>query len=170
MATPGAAISLGEDRAAMLTINNKGGSLHRIGFLDLKQYQFDGVVSIRVAFSKTGAGRWLTALGTAAAGGAMGGIVNGATGTQTNLFTPYFPGGPGNEAIAAPRDGKNLYVLNTDTHELSVIDVQRVTIARRVEVNHSATAIHIAPDGKHLWCIGQGVFQTLDPASTPTPN
>ncbi len=160
----GEAISLGDDYAAVLITNKKGGTLHRVALLDLKQFTVNSIVTISAQkFSESGAGRFLTALGVAAAEGAVEGVATGLSGTQTNLFPGgYYPGVPGNEALAAQPDGQQLYVLNVDTHELSFVNVQTATVVRRVEVDHSVTKIAVAADHKHLYGVGPGAIQTLD--------
>lgn len=161
---PGATISLGEDRAAILVTSHKGESLHRIALLDLKQFKLESMVVVGHAqFSKTTTGRWLTALGGAAAEGAIGAVVLGTTGVDPPM-NPYFPGGPGRETLVAPRNGKNqnLYVFDPDTHLLRVVDVEKAEVLRQTELDHSVTFIEVGHDGRWLYCEGTGVFHTID--------
>jgi DNA-binding beta-propeller fold protein YncE len=155
---PGETISLGEDRAAILITSKKGGTLHRVALLDLKRFQLDGVLAVmsRGEQSKIARDRFFTVMAAAALVGSPF-----APGAGEVLWTGL-TGGPANETLAASPDGRKLYVLDTDTHELSVIDVETAAIVRRTEVDHSVTTIQVALDGRHLICAGASVLHTVD--------
>ena len=172
---PGEAIGLGEDHAAILITNKKGGSLHRVALLDLKQLQMDSIVTTMNSTeqSKIVARRWLEVLGVAALEGAAEGAIGAGAGipTPTTLFpVPSAPRGLANESLAAGLDGRNLYVLDTDVHKVSVVDVQTAAVVGHIPVHNSVALIQVTPDGKHLYCAGTGFFQTIDLESNKKAN
>jgi len=113
--------------------------------------------------SKIAAGRWLETIAIAAIAGAAEGAIGAYGGVPPpNLFNIPLPEGLANESLAARPDGRSLYVLDTDVHKVSVIDVQTATVLGRIPVNNSVTSIQVAQDGKHLLCGGAGFLQAVD--------
>lgn len=161
----GGAITLGDGRAAILIVNKKGGSLHRVAVLDLKEFRVENVITTMTKGdqSRIIGQRWLQFLGAAAMQGAIEGAVTGATGVPSNLFSGYAsaPSGIANEAIAASSNGQTLYVLNTDTHKVTVVNVQSGKTVGFIPVDDSTTMIWANPDGKHLTCAGFGYWKYL---------
>ncbi len=158
---PGEAISLGEDRAAVLVTNNKGASLHRVALLDLKNLQLYSVVVTmsRGQRAKILAGRIGISLAVAAAEGAAGGALGAA---PTLLLPVYVPSlGFANEFLATGPDGAKLYALDTDVHEVTVVDVKTGAAERRIPVAKSVTIIRLARNGRYLVCVGPGFIQEI---------
>lgn len=156
---PGETITLGEDHTAILIAKKKGGSLHRVALIDLTKLQVDSIVITmsKAEQSKIMTGRWLETMAVVALGGAMRGAL-------------VLPQGLANESLAARSDGRSLYVLDTDVHKVSVIDVQTATVLGRIPVNYSVTTIQVAQDGKHLLCAGAGFLQAVDLESSKMTN
>jgi DNA-binding beta-propeller fold protein YncE len=156
---PGETITVGEDHAAILIAKKKGGSLHRVALIDLKKLQVDSIVTTmsKGEQSKIITGRWLETMAVVALGGAMRGVL-------------VLPEGLANEFLAARSDGTTLYVLDTDIHKVSVIDIQSATVSARIPVNNSVTTIQVAQDGKHLLCAGPGFLQAVDLESSKMTN
>jgi DNA-binding beta-propeller fold protein YncE len=59
-----------------------------------------------------------------------------------------------NESLAARPDGKFLFSLDLDGHEVTVIDVPAATVVKRIPVNSSVYKLQVSTDGKHLICVG----------------
>jgi len=162
---PGETITMGEDHAAILIAKKNGGSLHRVALIDLKKLQVDSIVTTmsKGEQSKIFAGRLLETLAIAAVAGAAGGAIGAYGGIPPpNLFNIPLPQGLANEFLAARPDGRSLYVLDTDIHKVSVIDIQSATVLGRIPVNDLVTTIQVAQDGKHLLCAGAGFLQAVD--------
>lgn len=169
---PGETIALGEDHAAILITKKRGESVHRVALLNLKELQLDGVLATmtRGERAKILSGRIGKAMGEAALEGAAAGALGAAYGPGSfgtpppMLFLPtpvpnlFFA----NEALAARPDGRDLYVLDRDTHKVLVIDVKTASVERRIAVDHPVTAIAVAGDGKHLICAGTGFRREID--------
>jgi DNA-binding beta-propeller fold protein YncE len=136
---PAETITVGTDHAAMLICDKSGESLHRVALLDLQQLQVDSILPTLSPGEASGikAGRFVTAL-------LMPGVM------AASLLSPL-----SNEALAARPDGKFLYALDVDAHEVTVIDVQSATVAGRIRVNDSITRFRVSSDGKRLFCIGK---------------
>lgn len=170
---PGETISLGENRAAILVTGRTGNSVHRVALLNLTQFRLDAIVTTMSAGqrAKTRSSRLLKMVGQNALAGALNGGIAAGYGTPS-FGAPAAPqpfGAPvidwwalGNEVLATAPDGENLYVLNTDTHEVSVIDVKDAAVVRRIKVDGSVNQIQISANGKHLICIGPGLLRELD--------
>lgn len=143
---PGETISLGNDHAAIQINKKNGGSIHKVALVDLKQLQIDAIVrtmsSGQIAAARTG--RFLAAFGMSMA---TGGIF---------IFVPNFAQ---NAALAAPADGRFLYVLDLEFHEITVVDVQSATAVKRIPVNNTITRVKVSADGKHLICFGKKTQQ-----------
>ncbi len=56
-------------------------------------------------------------------------------------------------------DGRFLFALDLEGHEIIVVDVQTAAVVRRIPVNHSVTKLKVAADGKHLICFGKTTQQ-----------
>jgi hypothetical protein len=156
---PGETITVGEDHAAILIAKKKGGSLHRVALINLKKLQVDSIVTTmsKAEQSKIVTGRWLETMAVVALGGAMRGAL-------------ALPQGLTNEFLAARPDRTTLYVLDTDIHKVSVIDIQSATVLGRIPVSNSVTTIQVAQDGKHLLCAGPGFLQAVDMESSKMTN
>jgi hypothetical protein len=50
-------------------------------------------------------------------------------------------------------------VLDAESHEVTVVDVQTATVVRRISVNNSVTKVQVSSDGKHLICFGKKTQQ-----------
>lgn len=180
---PGETISLGEDHAAILITSKEGGSLHQVALLDLKQFQLDSILTTMSSAeqAKILRSRWLKALGIAAAGtaGSMA-LARAEEAARAPVILPADPSSSlnslinsislTNESLAARSDGQKLYVLDTDSHEVTVIDVQTAAVVGRIPVHKLVTKIQIAPDGKHLICAGIGLLREIDLESTKMAN
>lgn len=161
---PGETISLGEDHAAILISKRDGTSPHRVALLDLKQLQVDSIVVTLSAAerAKIRNGRIVKAVALDAAVGALGGaaVAAGTTGIFA-LITPNLH--LTNELLAARPDGRYLYTLDLDSHEVTVIDVQAGSALRRIPVHHSVSKLQVSSDGKHLHLLDDGkIVQTID--------
>jgi sugar lactone lactonase YvrE len=62
---------------------------------------------------------------------------------------------PGNEALASRPDGKFLYVLDTDIHAVTIVDVADATVLKRIPVDKSVNRVEVSSDGKDLLCVGK---------------
>jgi len=144
---PGETISMGEDHAAMLIVSAKGGTSHRVALLDLKQLRVDSIVRTMTAgeSGKIRTERYALAF---ALGMLPGGL--GPAGFTGAMLSSGFT----NEMLAARPDGKFLYTLDTDSHEVTIVDVQAGTVLSRLPVNHSIERLQVTADGKHLLCLG----------------
>jgi hypothetical protein len=144
---PGETITLGEDHAAMLINNKHGGSSHKVALLDMKKLQVDCIIPTMTAGEKAGI-RTSHILAAVALTAATGG---------TLVFSPNLT--LRNESLAARRDGRFLFALDVESHEVTVVDVQRGAIVRRISVDHSITKLKVSSDGKHLICFGKKTQQ-----------
>jgi len=167
---PGETISVAGDRAAMLIVGANGATRHRVALLDLKQLQVDTIVRTMTAAEENriraaNMSKFLleSALQGAVARGLMAGATHGMTGPYVyNLMLPAIPlAGFTNEMLAARSDGKYLYALDTDSHEVTVIDVSAGTVLKRIPVDHSIALLQPTADGKHLLCLGKQ-FQRIN--------
>lgn len=140
---PGETISLGDDRAAMLIDGKNGFSQHRLALIDLKKLEVDAIIPTLSAseISKIRTDRFLLALTLTAA--TLGNVI----------FTPNMTTFS-NESLAARPDGKFLFSLDLDGHEVTVIDVPAATVVKRIPVNSSVYKLQVSTDGKHLICVG----------------
>jgi hypothetical protein len=154
---PGETITLGEDHAAILITAKNGVSRHRVALIDLKQFRLDSIIPTTSTGEHAGimTGRILTAVALSAA----------TLGTLTFIPNPLFQ----NEALAARPDGKFLYALDLDSHELTVVDVRTATVVVRIPVDHSDTRIQVSADGKYLLCRGTKI-QKIELASNKLTN
>ncbi len=152
----GETIDLGEDHAAILINKQDGSSLHRVALLDLKELQVESILPTITAAEEANilAHRSMITmlvnaafLGTALAAGPA------SAGAQIPQYSPNLSFR--NELLAARPDGKFLYILDIDSHEVTVIDVQAGTVLSRIPVDHSISLIQVSPDGKHLLCLGK---------------
>jgi DNA-binding beta-propeller fold protein YncE len=144
---PGETISLGDDRAAIQINNKRGGSHHKVALVDLKKLQVDAIIPTMSAGEKAGirTARIMTAIAlTAATGGVL-------------IFTPNI--GLRNESLAARPDGRFLFALDLEGHEVTAVDVQTATVAKRIAVNKSITKLRVSADGTHLICLGKRTQQ-----------
>jgi YVTN family beta-propeller protein len=148
---PGETITLGEDHAAILINSKNGSSRHRVALLDLKRLQLDGVVPTMRPGEAAGieTGRVLGAVLILAVATASRGIID-------IPFPNYYLR---NEALAARPDGRTLYALDIEGHEVTVIDVQTAKVVTRVSVDGSVTKIQVSSDSKRLLCFGQKTQQ-----------
>jgi YVTN family beta-propeller protein len=64
-----------------------------------------------------------------------------------------------NESLAARPDGRFLFALDLESHEVTVVDVQTETVVRRISVNKSVTKLQVSSDSKHLICFGKKIQQ-----------
>lgn len=139
---PGETIALGEDHAAILISNKSGSSQHKVALIDLKKLQVDSVIQTISAAeqNKILTGRYAKAI-----------LLNLllrpeiASGLFTDLTLK-------NEMLAARPDGRFLYALDIDSHEVTVIDVQTATVVRRIPVDYSIIKLQLSSDGKRLLC------------------
>jgi len=165
---PGETIRLGGDHAALLITKGTGESLHRVALLDLKQLQLNSVITTMSHGEqmKIAGGRFMKMMGEAALEGAVIGAISGGAGVPLSTFNgmplPPPPKGLANEFLAASPDGGTLYVLDTDDHQVTVIDVKTDTVVKRIPVDKSTTLISIDAGGKHLLCAGVGFLRTVD--------
>jgi hypothetical protein len=138
---PDETISLGDDHAAIELDNGNGGSLHKVALVDLKKMQLQAVLPTASSNATVGgkAGRYIVAFGLSLATG----------GTVAAMPES----GAGNTMAARP-DGRILYALDPENHEVTIIDVQTSAVVKRVQVNATITKVQLAPDGKHLLCAG----------------
>ncbi|MGA3162280.1 MAG: hypothetical protein ABSC77_13820 [Terracidiphilus sp.] len=135
--TPGETLSVGNDHAAIQIVGK-----HKVALIDLKKQQVDAIIPTMTAEQKTKirTERILLAVAlTAATGGEI-------------IFIPNM--GLSNEALAANPDGRYLFALDLEVHEVTVVDVQAATIVRRIPVNNTVTKLQVSADGKHLICFG----------------
>jgi len=144
---PGETISLGDDHAAIQINNKNGGSRHKVALVDLKKLQVDGIIQTMSAgeIARIRTGRYLIGFGLSmATGGAV-------------LFIPNMT--MRNESLAANPDGRFLFALDLEGHEVTVVDVRTATVVRRIPVNNTVTKLQVSPDGKHLVCFGRKTQQ-----------
>jgi YVTN family beta-propeller protein len=170
---PTEAISIGEDHAAILINNKKGGgeSPHLVALLDLKQFQVDSIVATmtRQEQAKILRGRYLQSLARGVI--RQESLLAGGPAAFVAYFTDVSPNLRfANESLAARPDGRKLYVLDTDSHEVTVIDVQTAAVTERIPVHKSVTTIQVAPDGKHLICAGKRLLRDIDLESNKVAN
>jgi len=167
---PGETISLGEDHAAML-IDGSNGSTHRLAVLDLKQLQVDSIVRTMTSgeAAKITTRRILIFAALTAAEAAMGAGMGAAAGMnqmQTLNMINSMPMVPlnlrfTNQLLAARPDGKYLYALDMDSHEVTVVDVHAGTALKRIPVDHSVAALQLSANSSHLLCLGKQI-QKID--------
>jgi len=140
---PGETISLGNDHAAILIGNKNGFSQHKLALIDLKKLQVDAIIPTLSAgeVSRILTGRFLLSVALTAA--TLGNVI----------FTPSMT--ISNEALAAPPDGRFLFTLDLDGHEVTVIDVQTAKVVKRIPVDGSVYKLQVSADGKHLICSGK---------------
>jgi len=144
---PGETITLGDDHAAILINHKNGGSQHKVALLDLKKLQIDSIIPTMSGGEKARirTTRILEAVAlTAATGGSL-------------VFTPNL--GFRNESLAARPDGRFLFALDLESHEVTVVNVLTSTVVRRIPVNKSITKLQVSSDGKHLICFGKKTQQ-----------
>lgn len=142
---PGETIALGEDHAAILITKKDGTTLHRVALIDLKQLQLDSVIQTMSAAERAGIKARRIMAATALSAATLGNV----------LFIPNLR--LKNEALAARPDGRFLYALDADAHEVTVVGVQTATVVSRIPVDHSIFRLQVSSDGKHLLCIGKTV-------------
>jgi len=147
---PGEVVSLGEDRAAMMILTRKGETNHRVALLDLKKLQVDSIVR---TMSTGEAGRirtehYMSALELSFLPGALG---------NAAFAGAMLSGGFNNEMLVAGPDGKFIYALDTDSHEVTIVDVQAGTVLNRLPVDHSIVRLQLTGDSKHLLCLGKEI-------------
>ena len=155
---PGEALSLGENHAAILIDNKAGGSQHRVALLDMRNLRVENIIPTMSEGEKARirTGRILLAVAlTAATGGNV-------------IFIPNL--GFTNEALAARPDGKFLYTLDLESHEVTVVDVESAGFVKRIPVEHSVVKLQVSSDGRQILCLpavaGKGkVIQRIDFAS-----
>jgi DNA-binding beta-propeller fold protein YncE len=147
---PWETISVGDDHAAMLIANRKGSSLHRVALIDLKSFRLESVVATmsKAEQSKIVAGRFAESVAIVALAARTSPIIL----PRISLA---------NEFLTVGRDGRSLYVLDTDNHTVSMIDVPNASVLKRIPVNDSVTTIGIDREGKNLLCAGPGFLQTI---------
>jgi len=147
---PWETISVGDDHAAMLIANKKGSSLHRVALIDLKNCRLESVVATmsKAEQSKIVAGRFAESVAIIALAPRVSPIIL----PRISLT---------NEFLTVGRDGRSLYVLDTDNHTVSMIDVPNASVLKRIPVNDSVTTIGIDREGKNLLCAGPGFLQTI---------
>jgi len=154
---PRETITVGVDHAAILIANKKGGSLHRVALIDLKNFRLESIVATmsKAEQSKIITGRLAETLAIVA-----------LTPRTSPIILPRIS--LANEFLAAGSDGRSLYALDTDNHTVSMIDVPNASVQKRIPVNDSVTTIGINRDGKGLLCAGPGFLQviSLEPATT----
>lgn len=152
-------ISVGDDHAAMLVANKKGSSLHRVALIDLKNFRLEGVVTTmsRAERSKIVAGRLAESVALIALAPKTSPILL----PRLSLV---------NEFLASGGDGRSLYVLDTDNHTVSIIDVPTASVQKRIPVNDSVSTIAINRDGQGLLCAGPGFLQVISLEPTKTVN
>lgn len=145
---PGETITFGDDHAAMLINDKNGGSRHKVALLDLKKLQVDSIIPTMSTGEIAGirTKRYLGALGLSLATGGNPAFI-------PNWWTIR------NEALAARPDGRFLFALDLEGHEVTVIDVQTSTVVRRISVDRSITKLKVSSDGKHLICFGRKTQQ-----------
>jgi DNA-binding beta-propeller fold protein YncE len=145
---PGEALSLADDHAAIL-INKyrNGGSRHKVALIDLKKLQIVAIIPTMSAGEKANilTGRILTSV-----------IMSAATGGYV-VFTPDLTFN--DESLAARPDGRFLFVLDRESHEVTVVDVPTATVVKYISVNNSVTKLQVSSDGKHLICFGKQTQQ-----------
>jgi len=140
---PGETIALGEDHAAILINNKNGSSRHRVALLDLKNLEVDNIISTMSTGEQVGirTDRILTAV-----------LLSSATlGTVTFIPNLILR----NEALAGRPDGQVLYTLDSDTHEVSVINVKTATVEKRLKVDNATIKLQVSSDNKYLYCFGK---------------
>ena len=158
---PGETIPLGNDYAAIQVIGK-----HKVALLNLKKQQVEAIIptmsnaeKTRIRTERFAAALVLTVAVTALTAGA--GI--------SVMFIPNM--GLSNEALAANPDGKFLFALDLEVHEVTVIDVQNATAVKRIKVNDTVTKLQVSKDGKHLICFGtQKGTQQIDLATNNLEN
>jgi DNA-binding beta-propeller fold protein YncE len=140
---PEETISLGDDRAAILIGNKNGLSKHKLALIDLKKLQVDAIIPTLSASEVTRirTGNFLLSVVLTAA--TLGNVI----------FTPSMT--ISNEALAALPNGRFLFTLDRDGHEVAIIDALTATVLKRIPVNGSVYKLQISADGKHLICSGK---------------
>jgi hypothetical protein len=143
---PGETLSLGDDYAAIQVTNKHGGSRHKVALVDMKKLQVDAIIPTMSAGEVAGirVGRFATAYALSMATG-------GTIAFIPNLIR--------NESLAARPDGRFLFALDLEGHVVTVVDVQKATVVRRIAVNHSIIKLQVSSDGKHLICFGKTAQQ-----------
>jgi DNA-binding beta-propeller fold protein YncE len=140
---PGETISLGNEYAAMLINRKNGLSHHKVALLNLKDLQVEAILPTISASEKTAilTGRIVASVVVAVASG-------GTVIVAPNLLLR-------NESLAARPDGRFLYSLDLDGHEVTIIDVRSATVVRRIPVNGSVARLQLSADSKYLVCFGK---------------
>ena len=144
---PGETIPLGNGFAAIQINNTNGSSRHKVALIDLKKQQVEAVISTMSSGEIAGirTKRYLIALGLSMA---TGGNV---------IFVPNFV--MRNESLAARPDGRFLFALDLEGHEVTVVDVPAGAVVKRIPVNNSVIELQVSADGRHLICYGKKIQQ-----------
>lgn len=132
-------IDLGEDRIAVLIKGNEDLYDHNVVLIDLKKLQVDAIISTMSSHAAS-----------KLSGRMLGNQIFGIS-TPSNAFS--------NRSLATRPDGRFLYALDVDANEVTVVDVQTATIAKRIPVNNTVTKLQVSTDGKHLNCFGKKTQQ-----------
>jgi len=144
---PGETISLGEEYAAIQITNRNGGSLHKVALIDMKNLQVDAVIPTMGEGEMAGIRTKRIFLTAALSAATLGNVI----------FIPNMSFR--NESLAARPDGRFLFVLDLEGHEVTVVDAKAATVVRRISVNNSVTKLQVSADGKHVICFGNKTQQ-----------
>ena len=145
---PGETLPVANGRVAVLINNQKHNtSDHRVALIDLEKLKVFAILPTMSSGEKAGI-RTSRILGSA--------LLMAVT---MGLAIPIPELGFRNESLAAQPDGSLLYVLDIESHEVTVIDVQRADVVKRLQVNRTITRLEMSADGRRLVCLGSSPQQ-----------
>lgn len=183
---PTETIGIGDDTAALLLAATEGAPLHQVALVDLKGLELRNVITTMTTEELRKYYRHealeplkkptifgIVGAAAGAAGGGSAGMKASATASLAGAgavlgvaieesFTPPVHSRAGNVALAIRPDQRYLYVLDTEKHDVSVIDLNTWAVTAQIQVDDAISGIRMLPDATHLLCTGNGILQTID--------
>ncbi len=166
---PGEVLHLPQQNKIVTTVRNAlGGPTSKVAILDLKDNKVQQVVTTgrgSVKFGKfMGAMALSVAMSSLSYYAGYSWAVN--TGSPYFYYNVYvFTPVPPNLELTSSADGKFVYALNTQTNDVTIIDVNDGKVLDKIAVGGSCRRVGLAPGGRFVYSYTPGQFDLIDTAT-----
>jgi YVTN family beta-propeller protein len=166
---PGEVLHLPQQGKLVTTVrNNLGAPTSKVAIVDLKDNKVQSVVTTGRGSVKFG--KFMGALALSVAMSSLSYYANYSIAVNTGqpyfFYNVYsFRVAPPNLELTASPDGKFVYALNSQTNDVTVIDIAAGKTLDKIAVGGSCRRVALAPGGKFVYSFTPGQFDLIDVAT-----
>jgi hypothetical protein len=163
--SPGELLSLPDQNRIAMSVLDPMGASSKVAIVNLQDNRVEHVLTTGRGGVKFG-----KFLGAAAMSAAMtslsyysGAMTAQATGSPYFFYNVYtFAPAPPNVSLAASRDGRFVYALNTMTNDVTIVRVEDGTIVDKIAVGGGSRRVGLMPGGRFVYAHGNGQLSLID--------